>query len=60
MGVANIAGSFGGGMVFNVIRSSEDVVLHRTLFGSKVLLYYSMLFLVGLIKLLTAQEIAQP
>ena len=47
-------------MVFNVIRSSEDVVLHRTLFGSKVLLYYSMLFLVGLIKLLTAQEIAQP
>ena len=60
MGVANIAGSFGAGMVFNVIRSSEDVVLHRTLFGSKVLLYYSMLFLVGLIKLLPAQEIAQP
>jgi len=28
--------------------------------GSKVLLYYSMLFLVGLIKLLPAQEIAQP
>jgi hypothetical protein len=34
-------------------------VLHRTIFGSKVLLYYSMLFLVGLIKLLQAQEIAR-
>ena len=34
-------------------------MLYRTMFGSKVPLYYSMLFLVGLIKLLPAQEIAQ-
>jgi hypothetical protein len=33
-------------------------VLYRTIFGSKVLLYYSML-LVGLIQLLPAQEIAR-
>jgi hypothetical protein len=47
-------------MVFNVIRSiGEDTVLSRAMFGSKVLVYYSMLFLVGLIKLLPAQEIAR-
>jgi hypothetical protein len=46
-------------MIFNAIRGSEDVVLYRTLFGSKVLLCYSMFFLVGLIKLLPAQEIEQ-
>jgi hypothetical protein len=33
-------------------------VPYRTMFGSKVLFYYSMLFAVGLIKLLPAQEIA--
>jgi hypothetical protein len=46
-------------MVFNAIRSSEDVVLYGTQFGSKVLLCYSMFFLAGLIKLLPAQEIEQ-